>query len=47
MPAIESAGLVPKSLENRRIQVRGRVEAHGNPRIEVRSPGQIEVLSGN
>jgi hypothetical protein len=29
MPAIESAGLVPKSLENRRIRVRGWVEAHG------------------
>jgi endonuclease YncB( thermonuclease family) len=47
MPAVESAGLVPKSLENRRIRVRGWVEAHGGPRIEVRSPGQIEVLSGN
>jgi endonuclease YncB( thermonuclease family) len=47
MPAVESAGLVPKSLENRRIRVRGWVEAHGGPRMEVRFPGQIEVLSGN
>ncbi len=47
MPAIESAGLVPKSLENRRIRIRGWVEAHGGPRIDVRFPGQIEVLSGN
>jgi endonuclease YncB( thermonuclease family) len=47
MSAIESAGLVPKSLENRRIRVRGWVEAHGGPRIDVRSAGQIEVLGGN
>ena len=47
MPAIESAGLSPKSLENRRIRIRGWVEAHGGPRIEVRSPGQIELLSAN
>ena len=47
MPAVESAGLVPKSLENRRIRVRGFIEAHGGPRMEVRFPGQIEVLSGN
>jgi hypothetical protein len=40
MPAIESAGLVPKSLESRRIRVRGWVEAHGGPRIDVRSPEQ-------
>jgi endonuclease YncB( thermonuclease family) len=47
MAAIESAGLVPKSLENRRIRVRGWVVAHGGPRIDVRSAGQIEVLGGN
>lgn len=47
MPAVETAGLVPKSLENQRIRVRGWVEAHGGPRIDVRFPGQIEVLSGN
>jgi hypothetical protein len=47
MPAIESAGLSLKSLENRRIRIRGWVEAHGGPRIEVRAPGQIELLSGD
>jgi hypothetical protein len=47
MPTVESAGLVSKSLENRRIRVRGWIEAHGGPRMDVRFPGQIEVLSGN
>jgi endonuclease YncB( thermonuclease family) len=47
MPAFEAAGLVPKSLENRRIRVRGYVEARGGPRIEMLRVGQIEVLGGN
>jgi hypothetical protein len=47
IPAIEAAGLAPKSLENKRIRVRGYVEARGGPRIEVRQAGQIEVLGGN
>ena len=47
MPAFEAAGLAPKSLENRRIRVRGFVEARGGPRIEVLRVGQIEVLGGN
>jgi endonuclease YncB( thermonuclease family) len=47
MPAFEAAGLLPKSLENRRIRVRGYVEARGGPRIEVLRVGQIEVLGGN
>jgi hypothetical protein len=47
MPAVESAGAALKSLENRRIRVRGYVEAHPGPRIEVVRTGQIEVLSGN
>jgi endonuclease YncB( thermonuclease family) len=47
MPAVESAGTALKSLENRRIRVRGYVEAHPGPRIEVVRTGQIEVLSGN
>ncbi len=47
MPAIESAGITVKSLENRRIRVRGWVEAHPAPRIEVVRAGQIEVLGGN
>jgi hypothetical protein len=44
MPAIEAAGLNLKSLENKRIRVRGFVEARGGPRIEVLRVGQIEVL---
>jgi len=47
VPAFEAAGLSPKSLENRRIRVRGFVEARGGPRIEVLRVGQIEVLGGN
>jgi endonuclease YncB( thermonuclease family) len=46
MPLVESNGLTLKSLENRRIRVRGWVEAHPWPRIEVVRAGQIEVLSG-
>ena len=45
--AFEAAGLSPKSLENRRIRVRGFVEARGGPRIEVLRVGQVEVLGGN
>jgi endonuclease YncB( thermonuclease family) len=47
MPAVESSGITLKSLENRRIRVRGWVEARPGPRIEVVRAGQIEVLSGN
>ena len=47
MPAVESAGMALKSLENRRIRIRGWVEARPGPRIEVMRAGQIEVLSGN
>ena len=42
-----AAGIGLKSLENRRIRVRGWVEARGGPRIEVLRVGQIEVLAGN
>jgi endonuclease YncB( thermonuclease family) len=42
-----AAGLVPKSLENKRIRVRGIVEARNGPRIEVLQMGQIELLGGN
>jgi hypothetical protein len=44
MPAVESAGIAPKSLENRRVRVRGWVEARTGPRIEILHAGQIEVL---
>jgi endonuclease YncB( thermonuclease family) len=47
MAAFEAAGLGTKSLENRRIRVRGVVEARGGPRIEVLRVGQIEMLGGN
>jgi endonuclease YncB( thermonuclease family) len=47
LPAFEAAGISVKSLENRRIRVRGWVEARGGPRIEVLHPGQIELLGGN
>ena len=47
MPAVEVSGLALKSLENRRIRVRGWVEARGGPRIEVLRVGQIELLGAN
>lgn len=47
VPVFEAAGLSPKSLENRKIRVRGFVEARNGPRIEVLRVGQIEVLGGN
>jgi endonuclease YncB( thermonuclease family) len=45
--AFEAAGLAPKSLENRRIRVRGFIEARTGPRIELLRVGQVEVLGGN
>jgi endonuclease YncB( thermonuclease family) len=47
LPVFEAAGIVLKSLENRRIRVRGWIEARGGPRIEVLRVGQIELLGGN
>jgi len=46
LPTFEAAGFVLKSLENRRIRVRGWVEAHSGPRIEVLRVGQIELAGG-
>jgi hypothetical protein len=43
---LAAAGFVPKSLENKRIRVRGFVEARTGPRIEVLRAGQIELLGG-
>ena len=43
-PAFESAGIALKSLENRRIRVRGWVEGTAGPRIDVRLLGQVELL---
>ena len=47
IPGVESAGITLKSLENRRIRIRGWVEARPGPRIEVLGAGQIEVLGGS
>jgi len=47
IPAFAAAGIVPKSLENRKIRIRGWVEAHGGPRIEALRVGQIELLGEN
>lgn len=47
LPVFEAAGVAPKALENRRIRVRGYVEARGGPRIEALRVGQIELLGGN
>jgi endonuclease YncB( thermonuclease family) len=47
VPALEAAGIAVKSLENRRIRIRGWVEARGGPRIEVLRVGQIELLGGD
>jgi endonuclease YncB( thermonuclease family) len=47
LPAFESAGMTLKSLENRRIRVRGWVEGTTGPRIDVRLVGQVELLGAN
>jgi endonuclease YncB( thermonuclease family) len=50
-PVLEAAGLAVKSLENRRIRVRGWVEAqrgvNSGPRIDVLQMAQIEILNSN
>jgi endonuclease YncB( thermonuclease family) len=47
VPAFEAAGIDLKSLENKRIRVRGWIEARGGPRLEARTLGQIELVGGN
>jgi hypothetical protein len=47
MPAFEAAGITLKSLENKRIRVRGFIEARGGPRIEALTLGQIELAGEN
>jgi endonuclease YncB( thermonuclease family) len=44
VPLFGQAGINLKSLENKRIRVRGWIEARNGPRIEVARVGQIEVL---
>jgi endonuclease YncB( thermonuclease family) len=47
MPTFEAAGFSLKSLENKRIRVRGWIEARGGPRIEALRVGQIEMAGEN
>jgi endonuclease YncB( thermonuclease family) len=47
VPAFEAAGISLKSLENKRIRVRGWVEARGGPRMEALRVGQIEWAGEN
>ncbi|MEA2893608.1 MAG: hypothetical protein QOI05_4401 [Bradyrhizobium sp.] len=47
MRAFEAAGISLKSLENKRIRVRGWIEARPGPRIEVLQAGQIEMAGEN
>lgn len=44
LPSLEAAGMAPKSLENRRIRVRGFIETRTGPRIELLRTGQLELL---
>ena len=45
LPSLEAAGMAPKSLENRRIRVRGYIETRTGPRIELLRPGQLELVA--
>jgi hypothetical protein len=47
MAAVEAAGIAPKSLENRKIRIRGWVEGRPDPRIDVQGASQIEILGEN
>jgi hypothetical protein len=47
LASFAAAGIAPKSLENRRIRVRGFIETRTGPRIEVLRVGQIELLGAN
>jgi len=42
-----AAGLTPKTLENRRVRVRGWIDERNGPRIEATRPEQIEVAELN
>lgn len=45
--AFEGAGIALKSLEGRRIRIRGWVEGTTGPRIDVLRVGQVELLGAN
>jgi len=47
LPSLEAVGITPKSLENKRIRVRGFIETRAGPRIELVRPGQLELLGTN
>jgi hypothetical protein len=47
LPSFEGAGIALKSLENRRIRIRGWVEGQTGPRIELFRVGQVELLGEN
>ncbi|EJN10741.1 micrococcal nuclease-like nuclease [Bradyrhizobium sp. YR681] len=47
LPAFENAGTSLKSLENKRVRVRGWVEGNTGPRIDARLAGQVELLGAN
>lgn len=42
-----AAGLAPKSLQGRRVRIRGWIEERGGPSVEASRPEQIEVLTNN
>ena len=42
--AFSAAGLAPKSLNGRRVRIRGWIEERGGPWVEAARPEQIEVL---
>ena len=44
--ALLAAGLDPKRLKGRRVEVRGFVELRGGPRIEVTRPEQVAIVAG-
>ncbi|MDA9435999.1 nuclease [Bradyrhizobium sp. CCBAU 51627] len=47
LPAFENAGITIKSLENKRVRVRGWIEGNTGPRIDMLRVGQVELLSAN
>ena len=42
--AIEAGGVSLASLQGRKVRIRGFVEERGGPRIEARTPAQIEIV---
>ncbi|CCD96304.1 conserved exported hypothetical protein [Bradyrhizobium sp. ORS 375] len=46
MAVLEGAGIDVKSLANRQVRVRGWIEAHAGPRLELTQSAQIEILGG-